>query len=79
MDCSLPGSSVHRIFQARVLEWGAVCANLGQWFTKKAGQKAISVAGLMGSRSDTGMAPRPWRLSALVLRMMSWEAELEES
>ena len=24
MDCSLPGSSVHRIFQARVLEWGAI-------------------------------------------------------
>ena len=23
MDCSLPGSSIHRIFQARVLEWGA--------------------------------------------------------
>ena len=23
MDCSLPGSSVHEIFQARVLEWGA--------------------------------------------------------
>jgi len=22
MDCSLPGSSVHEIFQARVLEWG---------------------------------------------------------
>ena len=22
MDCSLPGSSVHGIFQARVLEWG---------------------------------------------------------
>ena len=21
MDCSLPGSSVHEIFQARVLEW----------------------------------------------------------
>ena len=21
MDCGLPGSSVHRIFQARVLEW----------------------------------------------------------
>ena len=21
MDCSLPGSSIHRIFQARVLEW----------------------------------------------------------
>ena len=24
MDRSLPGSSVHRIFQARVLEWGAI-------------------------------------------------------
>ena len=23
MDCSLPGSSVHGIFQARVLEWAA--------------------------------------------------------
>ena len=24
MDCSLPGSSVHGIVQARVLEWGAI-------------------------------------------------------
>ena len=24
MDCSLPGSSVHGIFQARVLEWDAI-------------------------------------------------------
>ena len=24
MDCNLPGSSVHGIFQARVLEWGAI-------------------------------------------------------
>ena len=23
MDCSLPGSFIHGIFQARVLEWGA--------------------------------------------------------
>ena len=27
MDCSLPGSSAHGIFQARVLEWGASLAN----------------------------------------------------
>ena len=25
MECSLPGSSVHGIFQARILEWVAVC------------------------------------------------------
>ena len=24
MDCSLPGSSVHGIFQARILEWGVI-------------------------------------------------------
>ena len=24
MDCSLSGSSIHGIFQARVLEWGAI-------------------------------------------------------
>ena len=28
MDCSPPGSSVHGIFQARVLEWGAVKSGL---------------------------------------------------
>ena len=29
MDCSLPGSSVHGIFQARVLEWGAISFSRG--------------------------------------------------
>ena len=34
MDCSLPGSSIHGIFQARVLEWGAIahthtCTQMG--------------------------------------------------
>ena len=29
MDCSLPGSSVHGIFQARVLEWGAIDITIG--------------------------------------------------
>ena len=24
MDCSSPGSAVHGIFQARILEWGAI-------------------------------------------------------
>ena len=28
MDCRLPGSSVHRIFQARVLEWGATALSM---------------------------------------------------
>ena len=34
MDCSLPGSSIHGIFQARVLEWGAIAFSL--WHTAAA-------------------------------------------
>ena len=29
MDCSLPGCSVHRILQARILEWGAIAFSRG--------------------------------------------------
>ena len=29
MDCSLPGSSIHGIFQARGLEWGAIAFSDG--------------------------------------------------
>ena len=32
MDCSLPGSSVHGVFQARVLEWGAITFS-ERWLT----------------------------------------------
>ena len=34
MDRSLPGSSVHGIFQARVLEWGAITfsVNIHIWY-----------------------------------------------
>ena len=32
MDCSLPGSSVHGIFQVRVLEWGAIAFSV--WLTR---------------------------------------------
>ena len=34
-DCSLPGSSVHGILQARVLEWGAIAfSNAWKWKVK---------------------------------------------
>ena len=31
MDCSLPGSSVHRILQARILEWFAISFSTGSF------------------------------------------------
>ena len=33
MDCSLPGSSAHWIFQARVLEWVAIAFSNGVWYS----------------------------------------------
>ena len=45
MDCSIPGFSVHGIFQARVLEWGAISFSRGSsrpsewtWFSHTAGR-----------------------------------------
>ena len=35
VDCSLPGSSVHGIFQARVLEWGAIAFSNNIWVNIK--------------------------------------------
>ena len=35
MDCSLPGSSIHGIFQARVLGWGAIAFSV-EWSRAKA-------------------------------------------
>ena len=34
MDCSPPGSPVHGIFQARVLEWGAIAFSFFVYFSK---------------------------------------------
>ena len=47
MDCSLPGSSIHGIFQAGVLEWGAIAfsdSNLFNFIILRAlfKQKAIA-------------------------------------
>ena len=39
MESSLPGSSVHGIFQARVLEWGAIAFSvLTVWITTNCGK-----------------------------------------
>ena len=45
MDCRPPGSSVHGIFQARVLEWGAIALDHG-YFNSLA-QKLIKNPGYL--------------------------------
>ena len=41
VDCSLPGSSVHGIFQARVLEWGAIAFSNHEILLNKKKEQAI--------------------------------------
>ena len=43
LDCSLPGSSAHVIFQARILEWVAISYSLDLfWYVTRIGQMAYS-------------------------------------
>ena len=52
MDCSLPGSSTHGIFQARVLEWGAIAFSISRpyFFIIMKDSNALSL-GSVSSRS----------------------------
>ena len=46
MDCSLPGSSVHEIFQMRILEWATVFSSRGSsWPRDRANISCISCIG----------------------------------
>ena len=50
MDCSLPVSSVHGIFQARVLEWGAITCSAAIKVNDSSKQTLVPWDGLkMGS------------------------------
>ena len=50
MDYSLPGSSVHGIFQARVLEWVIIAFSvmIGDWNAKAGSQETPGVTGKFG-------------------------------
>ena len=52
MDCSLPGSSIHRIFQAKVLEWGAIAFLLKLLENKKSKRALESVVCLQKEKAS---------------------------
>ena len=57
MDCSPPGSSVHGIFQARVLEWGAIAfSNQAALMIKNLSANAVDARD-MGSILGLGRSP----------------------
>ena len=53
MDCSFPGSSVHGIFQARVLEW--INLNSGVGFFDP--RKQNNIKGIQIGKAEKAMAP----------------------
>ena len=60
MDCSLPGFSVHGIFQARVLKWGAIA------FSAKPAKVSISITmiGLSQCNLHCSLMPMPSHFSS---------------
>ena len=83
MDYSLPGSSVHGIFQARVLEWGATAFsrttdNHWQIQRRRKGNLLIRKMGKLGAIVLTkesiggGLGSKVWRL------LIGWAATVSD-
>ena len=82
MDCRLPGSSVHGIFQARVLEWGAIAFSClfnlyAEYIMRNAGleetQTGIKVAGRninnLRYADDTTLMAESKELKSLLMKV----------
>ena len=61
MDCSLPGSSVHGIFQARVLEWGAIA--FSEWDTTQPQKKKWRNSAICNNMDGLGGYYAKWSKS----------------
>ena len=64
MDCSLPGSSVHGIFQARILEWVAISFSRGSSRPRDQTQ-VFCIAGRFFTIRTTGKPNPMWRMGIL--------------
>ena len=70
MDCSVPGSSIHGIFQARVLEWGAIA------FSK---EKLLAAKMLIFEQLQLGHiepSNSPWNTPIFVIKKKSGKWQL---
>ena len=67
MDCSLPGSSIRGIFQARVLEWVAIAFSeySGLIPFRMGGLDLLAVQGTLKSSPTQFKSINPWVLSFL--------------
>ena len=76
MDCSLPGSSLHRILQARILKWIAISFSRGSSWPRN--QTWVShVAGRCFFLRATREASRiHWEFNYLTKAVLEWKSRL---
>ena len=76
MDCTLPGSSVHGIFQARILEWGChfllqIEISSPKWRMSKQIQTPYFVQGYT-AWEQRGIDQNPWPIPKAMLCHTPW-------
>ena len=75
MDCSWPGSSVHAIFQARILEWIAISFSRGS--SQPKGQTLVftvwATSESAWNAGDPGLVPRWGREMATHFSILAWK------
>ena len=71
MDCSLPGSSIHGIFQARALEWG--CHSLLQCMKVKSEKEVAQSCPTLSDPTDYSL-PGSSIHGILQARVLEWGA-----
>ena len=80
VDCSLPGSPVHGIFQARVLEWGAIAFSqppLGMDIPRPQStvETRVNIASQHGDRPNSGFTS--FYLISFLLGFIFWSDSVE--
>ena len=70
MDCSPPGLSIHGIFQARVLEWGAIA------FSKRSGMVCLILCTYylinLGTQIFVSLLPNPFLRGIHTVEPITW-------
>ena len=69
MNCSLPGSSIHGVFQARVLEWVAISSSRGS-SQPRDWTRVSRIAGRHFTIWATTEAPSLWKILNKYFRLM---------